>query len=1547
MAATDLFFVGNIVRRDLGSITFNKASVGLDKVLNALNNFNAIAPPTSNDDFVLGYSVGSRWIYRDSSGVDNEYTCLDNTTAAAVWTSTTFDSTLYNVPNVKQNLNADADPTITDDAGAGYSVGSRWINTDLSPGNRDEWICLDDTSGAANWRKTTIIDISGYSNGLSSHAADTTIHFHKNEIAHTDLYDISGTTSHASIDTQLATASAHMANHANPHAVTAAQVGLGLVANVGLIRATPAPTSSDVSGLTVGWEWIDGSGSGWLLTQITNGGTVGVWRNITDAGIHAARTDNPHQTTAAQVGLGNVPNVTQSYLSTGTGPNGVDTSFQQVSITSGYMVGSRWIDTVSQNEWVCIDASGSTNYAVWKLTTAQDMSGYTNALSTHVADTSIHFHKNQIAHTDLYDVSGTLPHSAIDAHINDISGNPHHITKATIGLNNVANILNSYGRTGTNPPTTAANTLAGYSIGSRWTTTDNRDFVCINSNSGIWVETTATQDGPLNNYTATRDPNINDDINAGYSAGSAWINVSQNTYWVSLNNTAGNALWIKITNTNTIKNSIISANPNTVNAGTAQAYTTGSRWFNPASQTEFVFFANSPQRWLTTTDGSGNYRFSSHATHPSVTDDASGGYIPGDIWITTTDSTTWILQDNTPAAALWLSVGGINSINGSSLDISGTSILRGDLIVDGTGFFNNVDVSGTASFTGDLIIDSAGSFTLNTESIVLGHNADATSNANANSAIAIGNGATCGDVANPLSLGHNAVSSGASSVAVGYNASALNDLSIAIGTNASANADGSIALGLNATTTIDNSFVCPQMYTDVTSITPNKVLAVTPSGLVGYTSTPSISGTLTTTTLQTDSLTSTTTSTCAGLIITGNTDVSGTTTFDGVVNITGTTNLNGDTVFAGINGSVLFSTTSLTGDAILTVPAFTSDTLVTQNVGQTLTNKTLDQATILSNSTFVSASNITKVMTFSLSTLGSNTTVTYRPSNTTTGTYTLVDTTSTQTLSNKTLSGGTYTGTSTFTGPVVMGNSVDISGTVSFFGPVTFYDSTSTKTMNFDFTSMSPSTDLILTVPASSSSDTMVLANATQTLTNKTLSSGGISDAVQFFNSASNTKKMQFSLSGITAGNTVTLVPPETTTGTYTLADNITGQILSNKTMSNMTVSGTTTLNGTTSVAGTATFTGTTTFGNHDVTVEQDLDVSGTMTARNLTVSNLTTLRGSTTVSGTATFSGPIDVTGATISGLPALTDTTASANVVVLDTNGNLGYIVKPQKYTITSSGNWPVPNWCQFVRIVMYGGGGGGGNGSAITGMGGGGGGGARLEIVCDVNDLLISGGNVAFTVGAGGTRGTGSGGSGSAGGNTSFTDAAGTVMTAYGGGGGCGGTSNGHSYPGGSGGGTGGAGTTAGGTVDSSGQRTIPGGEPVFGDGYVGLGGGGAGVATGSVSLPVNGLYAEYGGASGSTNSSTGAFGGSSLFGGAGGGRVRAGGTRTGGVSGSITAGGGAGEDGNEFRGGNGGDINTNTSTSVPGGLCGGGGAGGYSTGTTRATAGGAGCVFIFAY
>jgi hypothetical protein len=94
----------------------------------------------------------------------------------------------------------------------------------------------------------------------------------------------------------------HELNYLNPHQVTAAQVGLNNVSNFGTATAAQTLTGTAAN------LFVTPSGLAYAISQ-------GVQANLTT---HTSNTSNPHQTTAAQVGLGNVQNYAVAQLADAT-----------------------------------------------------------------------------------------------------------------------------------------------------------------------------------------------------------------------------------------------------------------------------------------------------------------------------------------------------------------------------------------------------------------------------------------------------------------------------------------------------------------------------------------------------------------------------------------------------------------------------------------------------------------------------------------------------------------------------------------------------------------------------------------------------------------------------------------------------------------------------------------------------------------------------------------------------------------------------------------------------------------------------------------------------------------------------------------------------------------------------------------------------------------------------------------------------------------------------------------------------------------------------
>lgn len=118
--------------------------------------------PTANDDRRSGtILIGSRWIFGNA-----EYRCDSDLFEHAVWTLVGGGSsapTRADVIAVLYVENASA-PTINDDVGDGYVVGTRW----LTP--TDEYVCLDDTAADAVWKCTTTSSVTVTADDVSATA---------------------------------------------------------------------------------------------------------------------------------------------------------------------------------------------------------------------------------------------------------------------------------------------------------------------------------------------------------------------------------------------------------------------------------------------------------------------------------------------------------------------------------------------------------------------------------------------------------------------------------------------------------------------------------------------------------------------------------------------------------------------------------------------------------------------------------------------------------------------------------------------------------------------------------------------------------------------------------------------------------------------------------------------------------------------------------------------------------------------------------------------------------------------------------------------------------------------------------------------------------------------------------------------------------------------------------------------------------------------------------------------------------------------------------
>jgi hypothetical protein len=213
---------------------------------------------TPTDGELLSWSgttgaIGNTTVADLDTSIDTIFTSLVNSDFlqynGTVWENITVDEMKTELGIKKDNYAATAAPTVNDDSGDGYSVGSRWFDTT----GDNMYHCLDATVGAANWDQGDLI-----ADDLGSAAVADLI----------DADDFTGATS----------------TNINSAEATKAYVD-AVAASSGVTQGTTVATTSgtafdfttlpsDVKRITVALVGVSLSGSDQLLIQVGDSGGV-------------------------------------------------------------------------------------------------------------------------------------------------------------------------------------------------------------------------------------------------------------------------------------------------------------------------------------------------------------------------------------------------------------------------------------------------------------------------------------------------------------------------------------------------------------------------------------------------------------------------------------------------------------------------------------------------------------------------------------------------------------------------------------------------------------------------------------------------------------------------------------------------------------------------------------------------------------------------------------------------------------------------------------------------------------------------------------------------------------------------------------------------------------------------------------------------------------------------------------------------------------------------------------------------------------------------
>jgi len=260
----------------------------------------------------------------------------------------------------------------------------------------------------------------------------------------------------------------------------------------------------------------------------------------------------------------------------------------------------------------------------------------------------------------------------------DPSGRVWNYTSATLKWETVGTAKkNNY--VATVAPTAAADSTAGYSVGSLWVdVTANLSYTCVDSTAtaAIWVKTsgggakvsataptgpaagdlwydstnktTSVWDGTAwtvvsgmkNNYAATTAPAVTDSTTNGYSVGSLWVDVTANLSYTCVDSTATAAIWVKT-----------AGGGAKVSATAPTGPAAGDLWYDSTNSNTYVWDGSA---WIdVTAAGSSIKNNDAGIVAPTTANDQTQGYSAGSRWIDVTGNAAYICISAGTGAANW------------------------------------------------------------------------------------------------------------------------------------------------------------------------------------------------------------------------------------------------------------------------------------------------------------------------------------------------------------------------------------------------------------------------------------------------------------------------------------------------------------------------------------------------------------------------------------------------------------------------------------------------------------------------------------------------------------------------------------------------------------------------------------------------------------------------------------------------------------------------------------------------------------------------------
>ena len=262
----------------------------------------------------------------------------------------------------------------------------------------------------------------------------------------------------------------------------------------------PAASNDNTEGYSVGSDWYDVSADKQYVCMDATTATA-VWKETTTtAGTPTLPVDDTtslvqdpvDNTKQGRIDVGNVATATTRVI---TMPDSDVELFKDNLAaavapavgddnTSGYAVGSKWIDTAADNSYICVDAS--TGAAVWNQTNG-------GGSSLPVVDTT----------SIVEDPVDATKEMRIDV------GNVSTATTRVLEMPDADVLLRKNNYAATAAPTATDDSASDYAVGSEWMdTTNDNSYVCVDStaSAAVWNQTNGGGGGTSGTVLALIEP---------------------------------------------------------------------------------------------------------------------------------------------------------------------------------------------------------------------------------------------------------------------------------------------------------------------------------------------------------------------------------------------------------------------------------------------------------------------------------------------------------------------------------------------------------------------------------------------------------------------------------------------------------------------------------------------------------------------------------------------------------------------------------------------------------------------------------------------------------------------------------------------------------------------------------------------------------------------------------------------------------------------------------------------------------------------------------